>query len=78
MLPADAKLSAQYRPELLGGVTVITGTALLRDGSETASGEFKVSSVPFTAVPFYAWDNRAPGEMTVWIPETTESAQPAN
>jgi hypothetical protein len=22
---------------------------------------------PFAAVPFYAWDNRAPGEMCVWL-----------
>jgi len=22
----------------------------------------------FTAIPYYAWANRGPGEMTVWIP----------
>jgi DUF1680 family protein len=22
-----------------------------------------------TAVPYYAWDNRQPGQMRVWIPE---------
>lgn len=22
---------------------------------------------PITAIPYYAWDNRAPGEMWVWL-----------
>jgi DUF1680 family protein len=25
--------------------------------------------VELTAVPFYAWDNRTPGEMAVWVRE---------
>jgi len=23
----------------------------------------------FTAIPYYVWDNRQPGQMIVWIPE---------
>ena len=45
---------AEYRPGLLGGVTVLTA----RD----ARGE------PITAVPYYAWDNRQSGSMDVWLP----------
>ena len=78
VLPRDAAVEAEHRPELLGGVTVLTyegrarstdtgwDGALYRDDTVTAdqtTGE--VSRV--TAVPYYAWANRAPGPMRVWI-----------
>lgn len=64
MLPKDAKLTPEKRPDLLGGVTVITGTGKrVRDGKPA-------ENVKITAIPFYAWDNRQPsGEMVVWLPE---------
>jgi DUF1680 family protein len=49
-LPADVKLIAEHRDDLLGGVTVI-----------------KAGDI--TLVPYYAWDNREPGEMAVWLAE---------
>ena len=51
-LPADPAWSAEHLPDLLGGVTVLRGTA--------ASGSF-------TAVPLYVWDNRLAGKMAVWL-----------
>ncbi|HJN66698.1 MAG TPA: glycoside hydrolase family 127 protein [Pirellulales bacterium] len=53
-LPADAKLTAEHRPNMLGGVTVIKG---------------KVGRHDLLAVPYYAWDNRQSGEMAVWLKE---------
>ena len=53
-LPADAELIAEYRKNLLGGITVV------RAQSTAAS--------PFTAIPYYAWSNRGDGEMCVWLP----------
>ena len=72
-LPRENNLTATMRPGLLGGVVTITGHArcapalgwqddLYRPARDTAD---KI----ITAVPYYAWDNREPGEMTVWIPE---------
>ena len=58
VLPKDAKLTAEHRPDLLGGVTVIRGRGLLG-----------AKPVDITAVPYYAWQNRGIGEMTVWITE---------
>jgi hypothetical protein len=46
-------LEAQFRPELLGGVTM-----LVRKGDE---------ATPFQAVPYYAWNHRGAGEMEVWV-----------
>jgi len=64
VLPPDAKLSAEHRPGLLGGVTVITGKAMAR-----TAGSEKLTPVDLLAVPYYAWDNRGGGEMAVWLPE---------
>jgi hypothetical protein len=33
--------------------------------------------VTLTAVPYYAWDNRAPGEMRVWLPTAPPAPAPA-
>ena len=52
-LPLNAKLSSTFRPDLLGGVQVVTGTV----GDRT-----------ITAIPYYAWNNRGRGEMEVWVP----------
>jgi DUF1680 family protein len=62
----------EYRPELLGGVTVIHGKGYAIDEAgwqdelyrEKAPTE---SEVEITAVPYCVWDNRAPGEMRVWL-----------
>jgi uncharacterized protein len=59
-LPPAAELTAEHRPNILGGVTVITGTAVTRSGQ----------TCRLTAVPYYAWCNRAKGPMQVWIDET--------
>jgi hypothetical protein len=67
VLPDDARLEARHRPELLGGVTVVTGRALALhatdDGRSVATRE-----QDFLAVPYYAWAHRGEGEMAVWLP----------
>jgi len=64
VLPATAPLSVEFRPDLLNGVCVVKGTALTpRSHQEGAE------SVDFVAIPYYAWDNREPGPMLVWIRE---------
>jgi len=70
-VPPDAGLSTEHRPDLLGGITVVKGKAMLRtiDPAEARTADF-------TAVPYYAWDHRAPGPMMVWIPEKPDAAKP--
>lgn len=62
-LPRDPQFRAEYRPDLLGGITVITG--------RTASGG------PFTAVPFYALANRGPSQQAVWARQEAKRPAPA-
>jgi DUF1680 family protein len=74
VLPRDAPLKAEFDKDLLEGVVVITGEAKRRDASrwentlyQTAQSRSKI--VPIKAIPYYAWANRALGEMLVWIRE---------
>jgi DUF1680 family protein len=65
-LPREAKFTHEHRADLLGGVTVLKGQATsdMADGDKGAD-----KNVEITAIPYYAWNHRGPGEMTVWIPE---------
>ncbi|MFB6119969.1 MAG: glycoside hydrolase family 127 protein [Halobacteriaceae archaeon] len=71
-LSVDADLNAERRPDLLGGVTTLSGQArvpadwdgdLYRDVADLAYDDASL-----TAVPYYAWDNRENGAMRVWVP----------
>src|SRR5258706_16083741 len=74
-LPAAAPLSARFEPGLLGGVVVITALGLAAASPEDA-GLYQAERpalrpTALTAIPYYAWDNRAAGEMQVWVPESS-------
>jgi len=70
-LDAEAALAVEHRPDLLGGVTVIKGTASTRWAGSPAR-----RPVPFLAVPYGAWDNRQSGGMLVWPPDSLANAEP--
>ena len=79
-LPRELDLRAEPRPELLGGVTILRGTAkraLPTDWSgelyRTAAG---TAPARLIAIPYYAWDNREAGEMVVWLPESPSLTEP--
>ncbi|WP_347549130.1 beta-L-arabinofuranosidase domain-containing protein [Pseudalkalibacillus hwajinpoensis] len=74
LLPESSTLQADYDTDLLDGVVVVTGEAeRIVDSSwenslyQSAKGE--MTSMKIKAVPYYAWCNRKPGEMIVWINE---------
>jgi DUF1680 family protein len=74
VLPRDIELKPRFDARLLGGVVVLEGRAEAL--SEPAWGEQlyrdlpEVRTQPVTVrlIPYYAWDNRGPSEMTVWLP----------
>ena len=77
LLSPDRAFSPHFNPDLLGGVGVLRGKGLLRDKSEWERKLYhlhqkgqKTKSKPFpiTAIPYFAWANREPGKMLVWIP----------
>lgn len=69
----DVKLEEEYR-DILGGVVVIKGKGYLNSPNNWDKLYLivgKTSSikreVEFIAIPYYAWANREPGPMEVWI-----------
>lgn len=56
---ADQSFYLHHQPEFLGGVTTLS--------CREENGN------PITLIPYYAWDNREPGFMQVWIPEAENS-----
>jgi DUF1680 family protein len=76
VLPREARLEARFDPDLLGGVTVIRGDGLrVSTANDEVTDALTTQKVKFQAVPYYAWDNRAPGQMVVWLPESPELAE---
>jgi DUF1680 family protein len=76
VLPREAKLEATFEPDLLGGVVIIRGDGFrVSAAGDDAAQTRTTQKVAFQAVPYCAWDNRAPGQMAVWLPESPELAE---
>ena len=60
-IPDGTDIQAAFDPELLGGITVLSGTA---------------GDTPFKAIPYSTWNNRGTDQMTVWIPASAEYSTP--
>lgn len=69
LLPRSAELKADYSSDLLDGVVVISGEAERMVQSSWNSLYRQTQPVQIKAVPYYAWCNREPGEMIVWVNE---------
>jgi uncharacterized protein len=72
ILPDEAKLEHWYRSDLLGGVAIITAKALGVD-FDAKGRALEPRPQPFMAVPYFAWANRGPNEMRVWLPRTPDA-----
>ena len=72
-LPSDTPVTSEYESESLGGVCVLRTRGLVRetdgwlDQLYRPVGHTKWREVEVTAVPYYAWNNRDQGMMTVWV-----------
>ncbi len=74
VLPCEENLDVQFEKNLLGGIAVITGNAKRRALDEWESTLYKTDvskreDNALKAIPYFAWDNREPGEMLVWMRE---------
>jgi DUF1680 family protein len=64
---------ARFEKDLLGGITVIRSRGRALDGSWPGGELYREAEPPrfrerrLTWIPYYAWANRGPGEMRVWI-----------
>lgn len=69
-LPRTASIEARQQPELLGGVVTLSAAAQADAGWQDGlygSEPPATTETRLTAIPYFAWDNREPGEMLVWL-----------
>ena len=69
----DTNLNSKFCADVLGGTQVITGKAKVKETTDWDLELYrekpaKYHEIEFTAIPYYLWDNRDPGEMLVWLP----------
>lgn len=73
-IPRDIELTAKFEPDLLGGLVVLEGIARRRPSPDWSGKLYvelpKASPEPLRIrlIPYYAWLNRGPSEMRVWLP----------
>jgi DUF1680 family protein len=74
VIPSSARLVVQHDADLLGGITVVNADVLARQVDSWDNtlyrpqrlGPERPINVRF--IPYYAWSNRGPSEMSVWLP----------
>ncbi|MDW8034718.1 MAG: glycoside hydrolase family 127 protein, partial [Nitrososphaerota archaeon] len=75
-IPEETTLITEYKPDLLDGIVIIKGKGYAIDSrwsekklyyNDYCSEKNSLRQVEFTAIPYFAWGNREPGPMTVWV-----------
>jgi hypothetical protein len=74
VLPDSARLTTEFRQDLLNGVQVIRGRAL--GLAKTEAGAVTKAEQDFMAIPYATWANRGRGQMNVWLARTDAAARP--
>ncbi len=75
LVTADQDMKYAFEPDLLNGVGTITAQAVREigygweDNELYADHELEKASCSVKFIPYYAWNNRGTGEMTVWVRE---------
>ena len=70
-LIGNGKVDAVYDGETLGGITLLRGPGTVYNieewGNELYLSKPNSKQMKVTAIPYYAWCNRGPGQMAVWV-----------
>ncbi len=74
-LPASAKATPVFKPDLLGGVTVLDIAGAQRVTHKPGGGLAK-SPIRATAIPYAAWNNRGLSPMSVWLGRDADHVRP--
>jgi DUF1680 family protein len=73
-IPSTADWEAEFRPELLDGMTVLKTQAEVvtakgrKLGTIRELGDVKIQKVNIEMIPYFAWHNRGECKMSVWLP----------
>ena len=76
-LTVDEHFTAEFKPHLLGGVTVIEGQGIYVCPDQDRGPLYRpldgvrleVREAELKAIPYFAWANRGPSNMTIWVPK---------
>ena len=74
LLPREAAWTVARQADLLGGVVVLKTEALALPARQPAAGLYRrltagpLTPQPIQLIPYYAWNNRPPVDMSVWLP----------
>jgi DUF1680 family protein len=74
LIPSNLALIARFDRNLLNGIVVLDGNAVSLHNvnwNGELYREFQppaAQSIDVRFIPYFAWANRAPSEMTVWLP----------
>lgn len=71
-LDPEAEIKSEWLENILGGVVALTAEAYAQDPAEWDGVLYRqdplaLTRTRLTAIPYFAWDNREPGAMRVWI-----------
>lgn len=71
-IPAAEAFKPHWDRDFLGGIMALTGPALLDEKPSWENELYRYipahyAPATLTLIPYYAWDNRAAGEMRVWF-----------
>ena len=70
-----AEMDVEYREDMLGGAAIIKTMA--SPAKKTLSNDIILGESDVAIlIPYHLWNNRGPGEMKVWLPDTAASARP--
>jgi DUF1680 family protein len=66
------EFKVEHDEHLLNGVSLLRGKGTVVDESGWENTLYRSQqptsqTIDLTAIPYYAWDNRAPGQMRIWI-----------
>ncbi|GAA0527589.1 hypothetical protein LX66_0626 [Chitinophaga japonensis] len=73
LLSEQNPATAAYEPNLLNGVEVIRTPAITQ---VVTGGKVIDAKATVTAIPYYAWANRGPGDMAVWVADKPGAVTP--
>lgn len=71
----QANFTTSFNANMLNGVLLLNGMGNATTRQEN-SDELLKKELPIKAIPYYAWNNRGPGEMVVWIPYEASLSRP--
>ena len=75
LLPDSVALRSEFRKDLLGGVQVVLGKAVVVSRGKDSAPVPGVEQ-DLVAIPYYAWAHRGPSPMTVWVARDIGAAKP--